>query len=234
MADYKTPLITGTLIKRYKRFLADIRLDNGELITAHVPNTGSMLSTKAPGSAVAVSYNPSPKRKLQWTLELVKSDDAWVGVNTFLSNRMVEEAILEKKIDELAEYDSLKREVKYGENSRVDFLLQNGDQRCYVEVKNVTYKEKNGAFFPDAVTKRGAKHLVELMNVVSAGDNAVIFFLVNRNDCSFMSPASQIDKIYANTLIDAVNSGVVALAYRFVQQLSGYRIDKKIPIKLNK
>ncbi|MBN2341368.1 MAG: DNA/RNA nuclease SfsA [Deltaproteobacteria bacterium] len=227
-----SPLQTGKLIQRYKRFLADIQLDSGEQITAHVPNTGSMLSTKAAGSPVAVSYHPAPHRKLKWTLELVKSHNTWVGVNTSVSNRMVEEAIEDKKIKSLVGYDHIRREVKYGVNSRVDLLLERADERCYVEVKNVTYKDGDGAYFPDAVTERGRKHLRELTQMVKEGHRAVIFFLVNRNDCSFMSPAADIDPAYAEALITATDSGVLALAYRFEQHLTGYRIDKKIPIRL--
>ncbi|MBN2719242.1 MAG: DNA/RNA nuclease SfsA, partial [Deltaproteobacteria bacterium] len=177
MVNYLKSLDTGILLKRYKRFLADIRLDSGEEIVAHVPNTGSMLSTKDPGAPVAVSYHPSPTRKLSWTLELVQSMGTWVGVNTSLSNRIVEEAILQHLIAELDDYDTLRREVKYGTGSRIDLLLESAQRKCYVEVKNVTYRKDDGAYFPDAVTARGTKHLRELMAVVRAGHLAAMCFL---------------------------------------------------------
>lgn len=230
MVKYSKPLFTGRLIKRYKRFLADIVLDNDEEIVAHVPNTGSMLSTRTPGSRVAVSYNPSPKRKLDWTLQLVESNNVWVSVNTITSNAMIENSIQTGNIPSLAGYQSLRREVKYGLNSRIDILLSTDEQLCYVEVKNVTYSEGNVALFPDAVTKRGTKHLNELKQMISQGHRAVILFLVNRVDCLHMSPADKIDLVYAQTLTDAVSHGVEAMAVRFEHSIDGYTFDKEIPV----
>ena len=232
MVDYPEPLQTGALIKRYKRFLADIRLDSGEEITAHVPNTGSMLSTRDPGSKVAVSHHDNPARKLKWTLELVQSGGTWVGVNTSLSNRIVESAISENLIPELHEFDAIRREVKYGAGSRIDLLLESQAGKCYVEVKNVTYRNGDGAYFPDAVTARGAKHLRELMAMVKEGHQSVMFFLVNREDCEFISPAAEIDPTYTQTLVTASKSGVQLLAYNVRHTIKGCKIGRKIPVRL--
>ena len=232
MVKYSQTLVTGALIKRYKRFLADICLDTGEEITAHVPNTGSMLSTKDPGSPVAVSHHDNPKRKLKWTLELVQSSGTWVGVNTSFSNRIVETAISKGQISELNSYDNIRREVKYGAGSRIDLLLESPKNKCYVEVKNVTYRNGDGAFFPDAVTARGAKHLRELMDMVKEGHQAVMFFLVNRDDCDFISPAADIDPEYTRTLAAASKAGVQLMAYNVHHTLEGCHIGRKIPVRL--
>jgi sugar fermentation stimulation protein A len=230
---FENELTTGRLIKRYKRFLADVELDDGTVVVAHVPNTGSMLSTREPGSPVAISYHPEPHRKLKWTLELVGVDGGeWVGVNTMLSNRIVEEAILEKRISALKRFDTIRREVKYGQRSRVDLLLEKGEQRCYVEVKNVTYREGRRALFPDAVTTRGTRHLRELHEMVCKGHRGVIFFLVNRADCTSMGPARKIDPVYAQTLVKTVKGGVEPLAYRVRANLQGITIERKLPISL--
>lgn len=232
MVKYSERLTTGKLIRRYKRFLTDIVLDSGEEITAHLPNTGSMLSTKDPGSEVAVSFHPSPKRKFKWTLELVKSQGTWVGVNTSFSNRIVENAVSLKLIPELTGFHTLRREVKYGTGSRIDLLLEFQTQQCYVEVKNVTYRNGDGAYFPDAVTARGAKHLRELRQMVSEGHRAVMFFLVNRDDCKFISPAVQIDPAYAKELVSAVEAGVEVISYAVRHTLDGCEISKAIAVKI--
>ncbi|MBN2804932.1 MAG: DNA/RNA nuclease SfsA [Deltaproteobacteria bacterium] len=223
-------LTTGKLLKRYKRFLADIILDNGSEVTAHVPNTGSMKSTNEYMSEVALSYHPDPKRKLKWTLELIKSDNCWVGVNTSFTNRMAESAIMEGKVQSLKGYAEIRREVKYGENSRVDLVLLKDKKSCFVEVKNVTWKDGDFALFPDAVTKRGTKHLEELMNVVKQGDRAVMLFVVNRSDVNILKPAIEIDPVYSKTLKTAAQSGVELIACRFKNSLEGFEFDGEIPI----
>lgn len=225
---FETSLQKGILIRRYKRFLADVKIDPSRTVTAHVPNTGSMKSTRKPGSPVMLSHHSSPKRKLEWTLELIEANNHWVGVNTALSNRIVEEAISSGKIASLKLYDHIRREVKYGESSRIDLLLERGEERCYVEVKNVTYREGDRALFPDAVTTRGHKHLVELSNMVKAGHRAVIFFLVNRADCTSMGPASEIDKKYSETLASVAKAGVEVLAYRAQVTPKGIHIDRQL------
>lgn len=230
---FDSELVVGTLIKRYKRFLADVRLENGEVVTAHVPNTGSMMSTNERGAKVALFYNPAPHRKLKWTYELYDAAGSWVGVNTMRTNHIVKEAIEQNKIGPLRGYDSIRQEVKYGDKSRLDLFLEKKDAPgCFVEIKNVTFKEGKVAYFPDAVTARGLKHLETLMDAQKKGYRAVIFFLVNRDDCTQMKPARHIDLKYAEMLETAVKQGVEALAYSVANSLSQSVIDKKIPIKL--
>ena len=219
--DLPRPLYTGTLIKRYKRFLADVRLDNGDVITAHCANSGSMKSLLAEGAQVVLSYHDNPKRKLKYSWELVRAqrqDGTWgdlVGINTSLPNRIVEEAIRDGEIAELTGYATLRREVKYGKNSRIDILLDDGNgPSCYVEVKNVTLSRQDGlAEFPDAVTSRGAKHLLELSDMVAEGHRAVMFYLVQRPDCDRFAIARDLDPTYAEGLKAAQSAGVEVLIY---------------------
>jgi sugar fermentation stimulation protein A len=225
-------LVTGKLVRRYKRFLADVILDTGEGITAHVPNTGSMKSTNEPGSAVALSHHPDPHRRLKWTLELVRVGRCWVGVNTARTNHIVEEAIAAGRIGPLRGYSQIRREVRYGQRSRIDLLLEGRKGRCYVEVKNVTYKVGRQGRFPDAVTERGARHLEELSAMVRQGHRGMIFFLVNRSDCTSFAPAREIDDHYGKVLDRVVPAGVEALAYRVKNTLGGTAIDRKLKIML--
>ncbi len=232
MAEPIVPLVTGRLLRRYNRFLADVTLDSGELVTAHVPNTGSMRSTREPGSRVALSFHPSPHRKLHWTLEMVESENCWVGVNTSTTNAMVEASVRAGLIAPLQGYPDIRREVKTSPESRIDLLLSNGDSRCFVEVKNVTWKEGTQALFPDAVTVRGTRHLRELQRLQQEGARSVIFFLVNRGDCDTMGPAHQLDPVYAQTLADVMEGGVEALAWRFARSLDGWQPDRRLPVML--
>ncbi len=226
------PIVKGTLRARRKRFLADVSLDSGEQIVAHVPNTGSMKGTSEPGSPVALSHRPEPGRKLHWTLELVRFGDCWVGVDTALTNRIVEEAVRAGRIGPLRGYGSLRREVRYGQRSRIDLLLEGKKGRCYVEVKNVSYRSGRRGLFPDAVTERGARHLLELERMVREGHRAVIFFLVNRDDCGSFGPAREIDPAYGEALDRAVAAGVEPLAYRARNTLHASEIDKKLKVVL--
>jgi sugar fermentation stimulation protein A len=207
-------LFPGTLVKRYKRFLADIVLEDGSTVTVHCPNSGSMKGCASPGSRVFISRSPNPGRKFPFTWELVESDGFWAGINTGLPNHLVREAIENGTVAELQGYASIRPEVAYGEHSRIDLLLESPQQRCFVEVKNVTLVEKGRALFPDAVTTRGQKHLNELMRVVREGDRGVIFFTVQRGDGTSVSPADDIDPEYGRLLRLAMKSGVEALAYR--------------------
>ncbi|MEH6402989.1 MAG: DNA/RNA nuclease SfsA [Sneathiella sp.] len=214
--DFPTPLLRGRLIQRYKRFLSDIELDTGEIITAHCANSGSMLGLKEPGSEVWVSRADNPKRKLKYTWELVDPGTSLVGINTSLPNKIVADAIADHKIPQLDGYPTHRREVKYGANSRIDILLS-GDNKpdCYVEVKSVTLKREGElAEFPDSVTARGTKHLNELVNMVRAGHRAVMFYLVQRNDCSTFNIASDIDPAYAEAFSYAKLSGVEFYCYQ--------------------
>lgn len=206
-------LVSGILLRRYQRFLADVQLASGEVVTAHCPNTGSMKGCNLPGSPVLLSVSDRPGRKYPHTWELVFSG-GWIGINTALPNRLVEEAIGNGTITELQGYPLLRREVPYGTNSRVDLLLDGDRGRCYIEVKNVTLVEGGRALFPDAVTLRGQKHLCELEEVVRRGDRGVIFFVVQRGDADSVAPADAIDPEYGRLLRRAVTFGVEALAYR--------------------
>lgn len=227
------PTFTGILIKRYKRFLADIKLDDETIITAHSTNTGSMKSVCDPGSRVIVSFIDDPKRKLKYTWQAIEINKTWVCINTMIPNKLVCEAICEKKIPELRDYTTIKREVKYGENSRIDIYLEQQDgTRMYIEVKNVTLKENKYAAFPDAVTERGTKHLHELINVVKAGHKAYMFYVVNRNDCQYATVAHDIDPVYAKTVKKAIDAGVGILCYQTQVTQTGVELDKPIPFKI--
>lgn len=208
-------------MRRYKRFLADVQLNNGSTITAHTANTGSMAGCCEPGSRVWLSISDNQKRKYSHSWEIVEvQGKVRVGINTMLPNRLVEEGINNGVVRELQGYAAVRREVKYGsESSRIDLLLTNeagssGERTpCYVEVKNVTLVENNIAYFPDAVSARGSKHLRELSGMVEQGNRAVIFYCVQRNDVDVVKPADHIDPDYGKTLRSAITAGVEALAY---------------------
>ncbi len=212
---FHPPLTRATLVKRYKRFLADVQFDDGTLATAHCANPGSMKGMAEPGSTVWLSKSDNPKRKLAWSWELVDVGSSIVGVNTARPNALVASAIEAGTIPELCGYTSLRREVKYGQNSRIDLLLEApAKPAAYVEIKSVTLSRTPGlAEFPDSRTARGAKHMVELAEMAKAGHRAVVFFLVQRADCLIMAPATDIDPIYATALRDAIEAGVEVLCY---------------------
>ena len=224
------PLLPGTLIKRYKRFLADIALDDGTAVTVHCPNSGSMKGCATPGSRVFISRSANPGRKYPFTWELVESDGFWAGINTALPNRLTREAIENGSVIELQGYEAIRSEVAYGEHSRIDLLLESPGQRCFVEVKNVTLVENGLALFPDAVTTRGQKHLNELMRVVREGDRGVIFFTVQRGDGRSVSPADVIDPEYGRLLRLAMTNGVEALAYRASVTPEEIRLTERLPV----
>ncbi|MDD2335354.1 MAG: DNA/RNA nuclease SfsA [Geobacteraceae bacterium] len=208
------PLYEATLIRRYKRFLADVRIPDGETITVHCPNSGSMKGCAEPGSPVLLSRSNNQKRKLSFTLELIRINGHWVGINTMRPNHLVREAISQGTIPELSGYHDIRSEVPYGTNSRIDLLLSGQSGSCYVEVKNVTLLCGESALFPDAVTTRGQKHLRELMQVVQTGGRGVIFFVVQREDAQTFGPADSIDPNYGKLLRLAIQNGVEALAYQ--------------------
>ena len=216
-------LISGRLIRRYKRFLADVQLSEGQVITAHTANTGAMLGCCEPGSAVWLSRSDNPKRKYAHTWELVESGEGsartLVGINTLRANDLVAEAVKSGRVDELKQYASMQKEVRYGsENSRIDLLLSEASDKaaapCYVEVKNVTLAKDGVGYFPDAKSLRAVKHLRELMLMKTQGAQAVIFFCVPRADVNEVRAADFIDPDYAAALKNAVEHGVLALAYR--------------------
>ena len=213
---FDPPLIEATFLKRYKRFLVDVRLGNGELMTVHCPNTGSMKNCLVEGTPCWISLSDKPGRKLPGTLEITTTAAGHrAGVNTARPNHLVREAIENGTITELQGYDSIRGEVKYGdENSRIDLLLENDRSRCYVEVKNVTLEAGGGLIiFPDAVTARGTKHLRELIAVTGQGHRAVLMFCVQHSGASATGPAADIDSLYTATLKEAVDAGVEVLAY---------------------
>ncbi len=211
---FESPLLEGTLLRRYKRFLADIQLADGREVTAHCHNSGSMLGMKEPGSQVRVRHVDDPKRKLQWTWELVRplDTDCWVGCNTHRPNQVAEWAIRTGQVPGLTAEQGLRREVKYGQNSRIDLLLGNDDAgRTYVEVKNTTLAREDLALFPDAVTARGAKHMDELAAMVKEGHRGVVLFFVNRSDTTRFDVARDIDPAYGEAFDRALEMGVEAL-----------------------
>ncbi|MBN2331852.1 MAG: DNA/RNA nuclease SfsA [Deltaproteobacteria bacterium] len=209
------PLIKGRLVRRYKRFLADVQLENGQLVTAHCPNSGRMISCSEPGRPVYLSRANNPKRRLPYTWELIDMPSSLVGVNTIVPNRLVKKAIIEHQIPELDGYLIINSEVPYGQNSRIDLLLSNPEQekRCYVEIKNCTLVEDGLAMFPDAVTSRGLKHLVELEKQVAEEQRGIIFFLIQRMDAQRFRPADHIDPAYGRQLRHARDHGVELVIY---------------------
>lgn len=226
------PMLRGVLVSRYKRFFADVALDDGRSVTAHCPNPGSMLGMNAPGLVVWVSRSDDPKRKLAHTLELVEVDGGLVGVNTMLPNRLVAEALADAAIPELAGYASIRREVRYGENSRVDFLLEAPHRAaCWVEVKSVTLCRSAGlAEWPDCVSARGARHVAELEAVTAKGDRAVVLFLLQRNDCDRFAVAHDLDPAFSRALARAVATGVEVLAYHCEMGPDGISIAGRLPV----
>lgn len=229
--EFPDPLISGRLIRRYKRFLADVALADGSEVTAHCANPGSMLGLHEPGSEVWLSPARNPARKLRYSWELVAADGALVGINTGHPNGLVAEAIASGAIAELAGYAEARREVKYGRNSRIDLLLTgNGRPDCYVEVKNVHLCREPGlAEFPDSVTARGAKHLIELSDMVAAGYRAVMVYLVQRGDCDRFAIAGDIDPKYKETLDVALEAGVEAICYACRVSTTGIEVDRPLP-----
>jgi len=232
---FPDPLIPGRLIKRYKRFLADVALASGEVVTAHCANSGSMLSVQEAGSEVLLSPARNPERKLKFTWEMIRVGDTWVGINTSLPNRIVEEAVLAGTIPELAGYENLRREVKYGRNSRIDLLLEDDRcPKCYVEVKNVTMRRdlQGPVEFPDAVTARGTKHLAELTDMAAQGHRAVMLYLVQRQDGDGVAIAADIDPAYDAALKKALRGGVEALCYQCRLDADGIAVSRPLELLL--
>ena len=234
---FSTPLIPATLVRRYKRFLADVVLPSGEAVTAHVANPGSMIGLAPPGAKVWLSKSNNPKRKLAHSWELVEVDlgagHEMVGVNTSHPNRLIADALAAGAIPELVGYDRVRREVKYGENSRVDFLLESATRpSCYVEVKNVHLMRTKGlAEFPDAVTARGAKHLDELGRMVAVGHRAVMLFLIQIGSATRFTLARDIDLAYGTAFDRARAQGVEAIAWRCALTQQDIRVAAAVPIE---
>ncbi len=227
-------LIEGRLIKRYKRFLADVQLSDGEVVTAHCPNTGSMKRCQQDNARVWLSKSDNPKRKLAYTWELVEVDQQYLAcINTSYPNKLVGEAIANVMVAELTGYTEQKAEVKYGEKSRIDWLLTKSDgAKCYVEVKNVTLLEEDGlGYFPDAVTDRGRKHLYELAKMVEEGHRAVLFFCVSHTGIQTVSPARHIDPKYTDAFYEVLEKGVEVIAYQVAITKETMEVATPIPVR---
>jgi sugar fermentation stimulation protein A len=226
-------LVQGVLIKRYKRFLADIRLEDNEVITAHCPNSGSMRGCSEPGRTVYLSRSDAPNRRYAYTWEMIQMPKSLVCVNTLVANRVVRKAAIDGSIPALSGYRFVRSEVKCFENSRLDLLLENSTGGlCFVEIKSCTQAENEIAYFPDAVTTRGRKHLVDLQRQAGLGNRAVIFFLVQRVDARLFKPADHIDPAYGNELRAAFQNHVEILSYDADITLQGIRINNLIPWEL--
>ena len=209
----KNTFLNGILVKRYKRFFADVQLDNN-VVTAHCPNTGSMMGLLDAGNKVLLSKSDNEKRKLKYTLEVIKLKKSHVGVNTHRTNRIVEKALNDNVLNFVKNITEVRREVKYGENSKVDFVVTTPKEEVYIEVKNVTLSRvKKTAEFPDAVTIRGSKHLIELAKLKKKGIRAVMLYVIQRDDINSFKIASDIDPIYAKNLKMAMKSGVEVFCY---------------------
>ncbi len=234
--NFNQSLIPATLIKRYKRFLADVVLANGDEVTAHCANPGAMLGLNQPGIHVWLSKSDNPKRKLAYSWELAEIElhgkQALVGINTMHPNKLAFEAIEAGKVEELTGYDDLKREVPYGKNSRIDILAsKDSQQRCYIEVKNVHLLRHEGlAEFPDSVTKRGAKHLEELSDMVAKGHRAVMFYIIQRDDATRFSIAADKDPVYFETFQKARQRGVEVIAYDCALSTTAIKLRNRLAV----
>ncbi len=226
------PLTSAVLVRRYKRFLADVRLADGRTLTVHCPNSGSMLGCDRPGSPVLLSASDNPRRKYAHTLEMVRVDGVWVGINTSRTNRIVEEGLARGVVRELAGFAELRREVRVSGRSRLDFALRFADRLCYLEVKNCTLAAGGLAMFPDARTTRGSRHLDELCRLAGQGHGAAVLFCVQRADARRFAPAADIDPEYAAGLRRAARSGVLVLAYRAAVTPQAIELSCALPVVL--
>ncbi len=231
---FASELTAARLIKRYKRFLADVTMADGSELTVHTPNTGSMQGCCDAGSIVYLRDTQNPKRKYRWSWEMsTASNGTLVGVSTALANGLVDEAIQNGLVADLSVYSQRKPEVRYGENSRIDWLLSDpGKPDCYVEVKNVTLSEGEVALFPDAVTTRGAKHLQELMAMVSSGSRAAMVYCIQRGDVDAFKPADAVDPTYGKLLRKAAASGVEVYALTAEVLPTGVTLKRRVPALL--
>ena len=210
---FKEKLLQGTLIKRYKRFFVDIKYKN-KIITSHCPNSGSMMGLLEKDNKAWFSETNNPNRKLKYTLEVIEIEKNMIGINTFLTNKIVLEALNNKKINSLVKFNNIKTEVKFSNNTRFDFLISNNKEKCFLEVKSVTLSRKNQtAEFPDAITSRGTKHLNELINAKKRGFESCILYLIQREDCKTFKIAEDIDHKYKIAFDNSRNNGVKILCY---------------------
>jgi sugar fermentation stimulation protein A len=229
---FPTPLIDATLLRRYRRFLADVQFPDNTTTTVHCANTGSMLSCSAPGSPVCLSRAENPARRYPLTLEMVRVGAIWVGVNTSRTNALVQEALLAGKIAQFPQVDRVKREVRTAPHTRLDLQVEWGGLTTFIEVKNCSLAIAGQAMFPDAVTVRGAKHLAELTRLAESGLSAALFFLVQRMDAESFSPADHIDPGYGQALRRASATGVTILVYQAEVTPQGIEVVRPLPCDL--
>jgi sugar fermentation stimulation protein A len=229
---FPSRLIRGTLVQRYQRFLADLRLPSGEIVTAHCTNTGSMIGCKEPGSVVYISRSDKKGRRLLYTWEIIEVGRTWVGINTMHPNRLVAEGITTGAMAELQGYDNVRREVVTRQGTRLDLCLEGSSGFCFVEVKNVTLAVDGAAAFPDAVSERGTKHLKELMWLRREGHRGAVVFVIQRTDCRIFRPADEIDSEYGRWLRRAIKAGVEALPYVAYVTPKEIILTERLPIRL--
>ncbi|MGD9948471.1 MAG: DNA/RNA nuclease SfsA [Desulfobulbus sp.] len=222
----------ATLNKRYKRFLADVTLADGSLLTVHCPNSGSMRGCATPGSPVVISHSDNPKRKYAWSLEMVREQGVWIGIHTGRTNHLVHEALELGIIDDFGQIIRITAEVVVSAKSRLDFLVETDRGTTYLEVKNCSLAEEGIAYFPDAVTNRGTKHLHELVQLAKAGFGAAILFCIQRSDASLCKPAAHIDPVYAETVLWAASQGVRFFAYQAAVSPEAIVICRPIPFSI--
>ena len=230
--NFENKLISGLFIKRYKRFFVDVKVNN-QIITAHCPNTGSMYGLLNKGNKVWISKSNNPNRKLKYTLEIIEDHKVKIGINTHSTNKIVFHALKNNLIKEFRDPLEIKPEIKFGKNTRFDFLVIEKNKRAFIEVKNVTLsREKEKAEFPDAVTSRGLKHIKELINAYKKGYKIFVLYLVQREDCNYFSIAKDIDIAYAKAVSKAVKNNLNILCYDCKFSSKGIKLNKKIKIKI--
>jgi len=229
---FPSKLVRGILIQRYKRFLADVELEDGTVVVAHCTNSGSMKTCIEEGAPVYLSPAKDPKRKTKYTWEMIYINNAWIGVNTLVPNKLAFDAIVENQIPKLVGYTTVKREVKFGD-SRFDIYCENDSKKCFVEVKNVTMKVGDGALFPDAVTTRGRKHLETLIEVKKQGMRAVMLYMIQRMDVDYFGTANHIDPEYGRSLKNAIDKGVEIIAVQVEVDPNEIKILRELPVKLS-
>ncbi len=230
--NFENKLISGVFLKRYKRFFVDVQI-NKKIVTAHCPNTGSMKGLLNKGNKVWLSKNDDAKRKLKYTLQIIEDGKSKVGVNTHLTNKIFLDALKNKHINDFKDITDIKTEVKFGNNTRFDFLVFGKNYKAFIEVKNVTLKRKNSiAEFPDSVTSRGKKHIQELINAKKKGYKVFIAFVIQRSDCNQFTVANDIDPVYSQTLLDALNKNLNLLCYDCKFSTKGIKLNNKIEINI--
>ena len=230
--NFEKILISGEFVKRYKRFFADIKINN-KVVTAHCPNTGSMMGLLKKGNKVWLSESNNPKRKLKYTLQIIESEKSKVGINTHLTNKIVFHALSSNLIKNFKNTDNIKQEVKFGENTRFDFMISGNNKKSFIEVKNVTLSRKKGiAEFPDSVTARGLKHINELLRARKKGYEIFLLFIIQREDCKKLEIAKDIDFEYYKLLIKAVKKNLNVICYDCKFSSKGIKLNREIELKI--